>query len=401
MLFDVLIVGAGPVGLSLAALLADRGMDVAVFDRQKPKALADPAYDGREIALSEKSIQILRDLGAWDQIDAAETFPIKQALVQDGGAPFCLHFDPKTAGADQLGVLVSNHLIRKAMYDVIKDKAGITLFAGAEVTKLDRGAKAACITLKSGEQYKAPLAVAADTRFSQIRRDAGISADMHDFGHTMIVGRMHHERSHDHIARELFLYDGGLAVLPLGDNVSSIVQTFAAEQARVHMDMPDMDYAGAAQARLQGVLGKMTCADKRVSYPLVGVYAHRFYASRLALVGDAAVGMHPVTAHGFNFGVQGALLLAGQLAKAYDRSMDLGAPAPLLAYDRAHRRLSWPLYQLTLRMMQLYTNTNMPARLVRTGMLRMVQMFGGPAKTLLLGKLANRSLPNIITAQFH
>jgi ubiquinone biosynthesis UbiH/UbiF/VisC/COQ6 family hydroxylase len=399
MQFDVLIVGAGPVGLSLAAMVADFGLHVAIFDRQPLAKIEKPVYDGREIALSEKSIRILESMGAWERIEPQDTYPIRQAMVVDGDSPFALTFDPRTAGAEQLGRIVSNHLIRKSLMEVVAERPEITLFAEIEVIQLDRNSKRATVTLGDGSTHSAALAVAADTRFSQIRRDAGITAASHDFGHTMIVGRMHHEMSHANLAREMFLYDGGLAILPLKDHVSSVVQTFPAETARRFMEMDEKSYACETEKRLHGALGKMRCVDKRVSYPLVGVYAHHFAANRLALIGDAAVGMHPVTAHGFNFGVQGAHNLASKLRKVHKRGGDLGEARTLKAFEAEHRRLTWPLYEFTLRMMQLYTSTSLPAKLARKGAIRAAQILV-PGKRLLLGKLTQRSLPEFLGAQF-
>ncbi len=395
MVYDILVIGGGPAGLAFASLMAGMGQKVAVFDRQPKKALANPTFDGRDIALSEKSRQIMDELGAWQYIDTDQVSPIRCARVHDGNGPSSLVFDPRATGADRLGNIVSNHLIRKALYDVAKSKANITLFFDAEVSTLQRGEKVATLILSDGSIFTGALAVAADTRFSKIRQSSGIMADMHDFGQTMIVGRMAHEKSHHYIAHELFRYDGGLAVLPINGNKASIVQTFAADVANEFMDMDDQAYARATEPRLKSLLGKLACDGPRIAYPLVGVYAQKFYTDRLVLIGDAAVGMHPVTAHGFNFGIQGVANLAGHLRQSIARGRDIGAPGALRAYQRDHRRLSWPLYQMTEKMMSLYTNNTLPARIVRKVALHAAQTFQ-PGKDVMMARLTSTPMRNLL-----
>ncbi len=388
MYFDVLVIGAGPAGLAFSAMAADIGLKVGLFDRQSKTTLAKPTNDGRDIAVSERSRKIMYGLGAWQKINPKEISPIRAAKVMDGDAPFALHFNPESAGADRLGNIVSNHIIRRALYDVAAKKSNITLFTDAQVAALTRTTNTATVRLQDGSVFTGQLAIAADTRFSQIRRDAGIKANMHDFGQTMIVGRMAHEKPHNHTAYELFRYDGGMAVLPLNGNVSSIVQTFCAQHAARFMAMNDRDYARATEPRLGGLLGGLQGKGKRVAYPLVGVYGQTFYAERLALVGDAAVGMHPVTAHGFNFGIQGIAILVKHLYRAHKAGLDLGNTKALRAYNREHRLLTWPLYQMTEKMMGLYTTNTIPARIARKAALHGANIIV-PAKDVLMAKLAD------------
>jgi ubiquinone biosynthesis UbiH/UbiF/VisC/COQ6 family hydroxylase len=398
MYFDILVIGAGPAGLAFSAMASDMGLTVGLFDRQTKTALANPKNDGRDIAVSEASRKIMADLGAWQKINEADISPIRAAKVVDGDAPFALDFNPGSAGIDKLGNIISNHLIRRALYAVASKKENITLFAGAEVKSLTRDANAATITLSDGAAYTSQLAIAADTRFSAIRRGAGITANMHDFGQTMIVGRMHGSTPHHHIAHECFRYDGGLAILPLNNDIASIVQTFSAEDAAKFMAMNDEDYARATEPRLKGIMGKLNCVGERVSYPLVGVYAQSFYTERLALIGDAAVGMHPVTAHGFNFGIQGVANLIKHLHHAHTQGTDLGNVSALKAYSRDHRRLTWPLYQMTEKMMRLYTTDTIPARLARKAALVTAQA-AIPIKDILTAKLTGVPLAKMIAGK--
>ena len=398
MYFDILVIGAGPAGLAFSAMASDMGLTVGLFDRQTKAALAKPKNDGRDIAVAEASRKILDKLGAWQQIDEADISPIRCAKVVDGDAPFALNFNPQSTGSDRLGNIISNHIIRRVLYNVAAKKKNITWFTDAEVKSLTRDVNAATITLADGQVFTSQLAIAADTRFSQIRRDAGIKANMHDFGQTMIVGRMHGTTPHNHVAHECFRYDGGLAILPLNNDIASVVQTFSAEEAERFMAMSDEDYARATEPRLKGLMGKLTSTSKRVAYPLVGVYAQAFYAERLALIGDAAVGMHPVTAHGFNFGIQGIASLVKHLRKAHSQGLDLGNVAALKAYNRDHRRHTWPLYQMTEKMMGLYTTDTIPARIARKAALVAAQT-ALPVKDVLMAKLVGVPVHKMIASK--
>ncbi len=362
---DVLIIGAGPVGLSLSLSLRGLGLDVRLIERQPLKAIATPQFDGREIALSHRSVDILQNLGAWKRIAPDEISPLKSAKVTNGGSQARLHFDARAVGADKLGFLVSNHNIRRALYDEHLECGEACLITGAEATPVKTSGNGSSVTLADGRMFCARLLVAADTRFSTARRAAGISASQHDFGKTMIVSRMKFEHPHNHVAWECFLPGGALAILPLNANEASIVQTFAPEEAARQMALGLDDYAAAAGKRLKGRFGALHPASERCAYPLVSVYANRFAASGFALVGDAAVGMHPVTAHGFNLGVQGQDILARQLRRALGCNRGIADAGALKAYERAHQKLSRPLYWSTLALAELYARETPVARLAR------------------------------------
>ena len=384
---DIAIVGAGPAGLALARSLADTGLRILLLERQPPEALADPPFDGRDIALTHLSRRLLEQLGAWARIPAAEVAPLQRARVIDGDAPHTLDFD--NGDRAPLGWLVSNHWIRRALYQTVAPLDRVELLAGVEVTQVASDADGAEARLADGRRVRARLLVGADTRFSQTRRQMGIGAEMKDFGRTAIVCRMRHERSHEQTAWECFHYGRTLAVLPMPGNASSIVITVRGNEAESILAMDADAFAADVAERFGHRLGAMELAGERFAYPLVAVHASRFVARRFALVGDAAVGMHPVTAHGFNLGLSGVDLLAGEIRQQLRRGADIAGPAALARYQARHRLATLPLFHGTNRIVGLFTDDRLPARLARKAVLHLSDRVA-PVKWAIRHKLVSR-----------
>lgn len=364
---DVLIVGAGPAGLALAAGLGAAGVRTTLLEQQPRASLEQPADDGREIALTHRARRIMEQLGLWQRIGTDSIAALREARVLDGDAPAGLRFAAE--GVDALGWLVSNHRIRRAALGAALAQPSVTLLAEARVTALDLGPHGARVTLADGRVAQAALVVAADSRLSATRRLAGIGASMRDFGRSVVVGCCAHERPHHDIAWECFGYANTLALLPMtGQRVSAVI-TVDANRAAEWLALTDEQFARRVEHQAQGRLGGMRALGARHHYPLVSVYAHRFYAQRFALVGDAAVGMHPVTAHGYNFGLYGVEVLARELIHAQRAGADLGQAAGLERYEREHRRVTLPIYLGTNAIVTMFTDNRAMARLARKAVL--------------------------------
>ncbi len=369
---DVLVIGAGPAGLALASALSREGLQVTVIEKLPAPVLADPPPDGRDIALTHRAQAILSTLGIWDRLPPDEIAEIRAARVLHGTSPHFLQFDPKQSGKPALGFLVSNHLLRRAAYESVLQTTGpaVEIIDNTNVTGLRSAGTCSEVNLADGRSLSATLTIAADSRFSESRRRMGIPAHMHDFARVVIVARMTHERANDGVAYECFLLGGTLAVLPLNGNQCSVVITLSADRAAEVSSMPVAQFNQWVAAQFEHRLGTMQLAGERYSYPLVAVYARHFYASRFALLGDAAVGMHPVTAHGYNFGLYGVESLVREIATARRSGEDIGADAVLRRYERTHRRATFSIFLGTNALVKLYTDDRMPARVVRRGLLR-------------------------------
>lgn len=401
---DVLIVGAGPVGLSLSIALAQAGFAVTVLELQGAQVLAAPPFDGREIALTHPSRALLQQLGTWQKLAAHEIGVLREAQVHNGpvGRHGALQLHAGGTGVDNLGWIVPNHALRRSAWQVACEAPGVEILTGARVAGVQVGAAAATVDYTDAEgtahTLRAPLLVAADSRFSGVRRQLGIGASMHDFGRSVIVCRLRVQRPHDESAHECFDHDSTLAVLPLpadpdtGAPQVSAVVTVDGAQAQALLALPPEDYAARVQAQFQHRLGAMTMVGERHTYPLVAVWAHHFAGARCALAGDAAVGTHPVTAHGFNIGLGGVKTLVETLVLARRRGIDLGDARHLARYERLHRLHAWPIFAGTNAIVRLYTDERGPARLLRRAVLAGAQRLP-PLKAAIVSQLTGRRPP--------
>lgn len=387
---DILVVGAGPAGLSFAAELAGSGLKVTLVERSPLEVLQNPPYDGREIALTHFTREIMQRLGIWGLIPENEIYPLRDAKVLNGQSDYQLHFPQPTEArgepADCLGYLISNHNIRKAAYEVVSKLDNVTILAGTSVKEVKTSSDEAQVILENGEVLAGKLLLAADSRFSQTRRQLGISSDMHDYSRTMFVCRMRHTLSNQHTAYECFHYGRTIALLPLEEYLTNTVITVDSDKAEMIRNLSPEELAATVKEQLKGRLGDMELVSTIHNYPLVGMIAQRFYGTRSALIGDAAVGMHPVTAHGFNLGLSSADILAKLVLEAEQRGQDIGASSLLEKYSSKHMLHAQPIYHGTNMLLKLFTNETAPAKLLRGLVLRASNNFP-PLKKLITKQL--------------
>lgn len=371
---DILIVGGGPAGLAFARQFKNSRLRITVIEKAPLEALQNPAYDGREIALTHRSREIMQHLGMWQRVPEQEIYRLRDAKVYNGTSDYTLHFPEPTKArggkTDRLGNLISNHNIRRVAYEEVAEMHNVTLRCGVGVKHVETDDNRALVELDNGETLTSKLLIAADSRLSQTRRQLGIAADMHDFGRTVIVFRTKHTISNQHTASECFFYGRTLALLPLEEHLTNCVITITNTKAHELLDLAPEQLAKEAQKMLNNKLGEMEIAGTVHSYPLMGVHANQFYGKRCALIGDAAVGMHPVTAHGYNLGLESTDILSKLILQADARGRDIGSSDVLEMYNLKHQMHTRPLYHGTNAMVTFFTTETAPAKVLRNAVLR-------------------------------
>jgi len=381
--FDIVVVGAGPTGIAFACGFANTKLKVAIVDKLSKKILSNPVIDGREIATTHHSVKILKDLGVWSYISTQLISEIKEARVLNGDSHYSLNFNHREIQKESLGYLIPNYLIRKKLYKRLKNIPNVTLLDKTECVSIDNSKQFSSILLSNGKQIQASLVVASDSRFSKMRSKMGISAFIRDFDKNMIVCRMKHEKPHNNIAYEFFRYFQTQASLPYIKNQSSIITTVPKDESSILMKINKKKFDREIQDNFNNFFGKMELIGKRYSYPMFTTYSKRFISHRFALIGDAAVGMHPVTAHGFNLGLKGLEILIKEIKSAIKNKIDIGLFSVLYNYQSKLRRVATPLYLTTNGIVNLYTNTSFPAKLTRPFLLRFANIIKPVKQTFL------------------
>ncbi|CAB9539037.1 Ubiquinone biosynthesis hydroxylase, UbiH/UbiF/VisC/COQ6 family [uncultured Gammaproteobacteria bacterium] len=395
--YDIVIIGGGPAGLSFACSMIGADVRVLVVEKSSLEAISKPTYDGREIALTHLSLRILKKLSVWNLIDQNEVSLLKEAKVFDGDSASLLNFKSEGSGVEALGYLVPNYQLRQALYQRVAQADNITVVCDTSVESVDDGELHSTVVFADATTVKAKLVIAADSRFSNIRRKVGIPSVMKDFSKVMIVTKMKHEKSHQNIALECFDYGQTLALLPMIGNESSVVLTVATNKSQAVIEMSEEAFNAKMTKDFRGELGQLTQVGERHFYPLVGVHAQTFIANRFALIGDAAVGMHPVTAHGFNLGLRGQDILATLVQEALTRGQDIGSQSLLSLFERKHIHLTKIMFFGTNGIVALFTNDAPMIKQIRRFVLNLAERFP-PIKYLITQHLTESSkgiFPNL------
>jgi 2-octaprenyl-6-methoxyphenol hydroxylase len=369
----VCVIGAGPVGGVLACRLAAAGVPVAVVDRAPLPPMEHPDFDGRAYAIAAGSRGVLEAAGLWDHLPYPAG-PIHAIRVSDGrvgrrASPLFLHFGAQEAGAAAFGWMVEARSLRMALNARLAAEPAITVLAPA-TPAVTRTAEGAVVRIAGGPDIHCRLVVAAEGRNSPLRQAAGIPLTRFDYDQTGLVCAVGHERPHHAVALEHFLPAGPLAQLPMAPtagapHLSAIVWTERRATAARLLALPDEAFTGELARRLGDHLGVVRLLGRRWSYPLGAMHAHRYFDTRLALVGDAAHGIHPIAGQGLNLGLRDAAALAELLIAAAGRGEDPGAPALLRRYQALRRPDNLAMLAATDVLDRLFSNHSATLRLAR------------------------------------
>ncbi|MDZ7644800.1 MAG: 2-octaprenyl-6-methoxyphenyl hydroxylase [Woeseiaceae bacterium] len=369
--FDVVIAGGGMIGSSLALALAPLGLRVAVVEAIDRRAADQPSFDERTTALSRSSQRTFEALGLWPRIRAAAT-PITRIHVSDQGRFGFSHLDAAEQGVEALGYVVINRVLGEVLQDALREAPGVELFCPARITSLAQAGNRVTAHADAGgitRLFDAALLVAADGAASAVRGMLGIGVRRVDYGQHAVIGNLQPEKPHRQQAFERFTPQGPLALLPLTDRRMAFVWTL--DPAGERLDCDDAAFVAALQAAFGLRLGRFTRVGKRSGYPLSLSKAHRLVSGRAVLVGNAAHGLHPVAAQGFNLGLRDVAALADCIADARtNEPPDPGNAAVLARYADWRRADQHKLVGFTDGLVRLFGSDRPGVGLLRdAGML--------------------------------
>jgi 2-octaprenyl-6-methoxyphenol hydroxylase len=367
---DILIVGGGLNGPALALALAQTGLRSTVIDALPGGVQTDDNFDGRGYALALASQRLLAGIGVWDQV-APQSQPMLEIKVSDGRAgegplsPFFLHFDHAEIEEGPMGFMLEDRFLRRALAEAMEASDLITVLNGETVTAQTTDTAGVTLTLASGGTLHGKLLVGADGRRSGTAERAGIKRSGWDYGQTALVCAIEHDLPHNGTAHQFFMPPGPLAILPLPGNMSSIVWSETHENAALFHSLSDEDYMQVLRPRFGDFLGEIRLVGNRFTYPLNLTVANSFTAERLALIGDAAHGMHPIAGQGLNAGLRDVGALAHVITHALRRGEDFASELVLDRYQEWRRFDTSTLALTTDLTNKLFSNDNPLLRLGR------------------------------------
>jgi len=330
---DVIILGGGLVGLTLALALDAHGLSATVVDPAEPEAVLAPGFDGRASAIASASWNMLQAIGLGERLEG-KGCPIRSIRVSDGLKPGALDFAPP-ADDGPLGIMFENRLLRQTLHAAAREATNVELLMPARALSTERGEHAVRVMLADGRELHAPLLIAAEGRNSPTRTAAGINVARWHYEHVAIIAAIEHERPHDNIAYEVFYPEGPFAILPLlPGNRSGLVWSVTKADAPAYLKLGERGFLAELQDKMGGLLGHLKLLAPLSSYPLGFHHAGRITDTRLALIGDAAHGIHPIAGQGLNLGLRDVAALSEVLVEGVRLGLDLGDAQLLKRYER-------------------------------------------------------------------
>ena len=366
---DIAIVGGGLNGPALALALAKAGLHVTLIDALDLKTRKNAGFDGRSYAMALTSVRLLQGIDVWEAV-ADHAQPILEIKVTDGRAgegpsPFFMHFDHAEIEEGPMGHMIEDRHLRYALLTAVADETNIDQMNGETVVAQTADDAGITLSLASGIQVRARMLVGADGRRSGTATRANIKRIGWSYGQTALVCAMEHEKPHHGIAHQFFMPPGPLAILPLTGNRSSIVWSEKTTEAARINALPDLDYLDVLRPRFGDFFGDISLAGARDTYPLSLSLAHDMVAARVALLGDAAHGVHPIAGQGLNAGMRDVAALAEVIIDAQRRGEDFGSAAVLARYQEWRRFDNTALALATDTFNRLFSNDNALLRMAR------------------------------------
>lgn len=377
--YDIVIAGGGMIGTSLGLALAPLKLRVAVVEAVAREAQEQPSFDDRTTALSRSTQRLYEAIGLWPRIVAAST-PITSIHVSDRGRFGFAHIDAAEQGVEALGYVVINRVLGQVLQDALGDVEDLDFICPARITDVQPGDDRTQITFDEGDQQRqlhCRLLVAADGANSATRELLGISSNRVDYEQHAVIGNLLPEQPPRQRAFERFTESGPIALLPIAEQRSAFVWVLPSGEAASIMELPDADFIERLQEAFGHRLGRFSRVGKRAAYPLALTRANALVAPRGVVVGNAAHGLHPVAAQGFNLGMRDVAALCDCIAdhlamqrRSDDAPLDCGATRVLERYADWRRADQQKVVRFTDGIVRLFGDERAPVRaLRRMGML--------------------------------
>ncbi len=384
--YDIVIVGGGMVGASLACTLADSTLSIAVIEGHEPPAEwpAD-SFDIRVSAIARASERLFRRLGAWQAMEAMRVQPYQAMDVWDATGSGHIHFDAAELGEPDLGHIIENRVITRALLQRLRRHDNIDYLCPAKPVWLMLRSDHAQLQLDDGSLLQTPLIIGADGAHSWLRQQAGIDIQERHYRQTAVVTTVQTERHHEDTAWQCFLPSGPLAFLPLPEGRSSIVWSTSAEEAERLLALDDADFMSELGEAFMHRLGTVTAVGPRGAFPLKGRHAKKYVKPHLALVGDAAHTIHPLAGQGVNLGLADVEELAAVVLEAHRARRAIGSFKTLRRFERARRGDNLLMLDAMGAFKTLFSNDTPGLRELRNLGLNLADR-SGPLKNLIVAQ---------------
>ena len=366
---DIVVLGGGLAGLTMAAVLGKYDIPVTCIDREKPVTQTNEKYDGRTTAISAGSRRVFEAIGLWDSLEA-HACPIEQIRVTDGDSPKFLHFDSLLSGLGDYGWIIENRILRRALMDHLKSVKTVTHKTECTVEGFARTDRGVRLNLSGGKEIETPLLIAADGGQSPTRAWLDIPVRTWSYKQTAIVCNVGHELNHENTAVEHFMPAGPFAILPMldtpdGTHRSSLVWTeHGGESGRI-LNLAKPEFDKLLQHKFGERLGKVWHMTKPQSFDLSLCHAKRYTAPNVALIAEAAHRIHPIAGQGLNLSLRDVACLAEIIVESRNLGLNPGSLTNLRSYESWRRRDNLAMAVMTDALTRLFSNNITPVRMAR------------------------------------
>ena len=356
--FDVIIVGGGPVGMTAALLLCQKGLKTAMLDRLDYSHILDEDYDGRTFAYAYGSKLILEQMGVWCDLEA-NAEPIRDIYVTSEGPGQGLHYNAREVANHPMGYNIETRFYRSVIFKQLQQQENFELIAPCKIDNISFELATTSVHIDDDQRIlNAPLILAADGKNSFIRKQVGIKSKQVPYNQKALVLVIEHTNHHNNCAYEHFLQAGPIAILPMKGNKSGVIWSLRDDRADHFYALPDQELAKEIEEHFGQLLGKIKLVGNRWLFPLDVTIVKNYVAHRMVLIGDSAHGIHPVAGQGFNLGLRDVYDLAKHLEKSRNLGLDIGSISQLKEYERKRRVDVVSMTGICDGLVRLFSNDN-------------------------------------------